>query len=84
MQAIACSACICVGVHRITASTSSRSSASASSVPECGAPYFGGHFGGLLGAARDDRGDLDAVDVLQAVEVLFAERAGAGEGNAHV
>src|SRR5687768_16210555 len=40
MQAIACSACICVGVHRITASTSSRSSSSLSSVPECGAPYL--------------------------------------------
>jgi hypothetical protein len=40
MQAIACSACICVGVHRITASMSGSASASDSSVPECGASYL--------------------------------------------
>ena len=39
---------------------------------------------GLFGAARDDRDDFHAVDVLEAVEVLFTESAGAGEGNTHV
>jgi hypothetical protein len=39
---------------------------------------------GLLQAAADHGGDGDTVDVRQAVEVLDAERAGAGEGNPHV
>src|SRR5690606_20722791 len=42
-----------------------------------------GDFGGLFGPPRNDRGDFHPVDVLQAVEVLFAERAGAGQGNTH-
>ena len=44
---------------------------------------FGGDLGCLFGAARDDRDDLDPVDQHQAVEVLFAECAGACEGNSH-
>src|SRR5690606_22666778 len=44
---------------------------------------LGGDFGGLFGAAGDDRDDLDPVDVLEAVEMLFTEGTGAGEGNAH-
>jgi hypothetical protein len=40
MQAMACAACIWVGVHRITASTSGRASASPRSVPEWRAPYL--------------------------------------------
>ena len=44
---------------------------------------LGGDFGSLFGIARNDRGDLYAVDVLEAVEVLFTESAGAYEGNTH-
>src|SRR5690606_27461438 len=44
---------------------------------------LGSNFGGLFGAARDDRSNLHTGDVLQAVEMLFAEGSGASEGNAH-
>src|SRR3954452_7061070 len=40
MQAIDCAACICVGVQRITASTSARARLSARSVELCGMSYF--------------------------------------------
>ncbi len=83
MQAIACSACIWVGVHRMTASTSlagQRIGEFGRMVP---GTVFGGDRGRLLGGAADDRDDLDAVDQLQAVEMLFTERAGARECDPH-
>src|SRR5262249_35356976 len=40
MQAIACAACIWVGVHRMTASTSRRARLSARSVETCARPYL--------------------------------------------
>src|SRR5271166_3098329 len=40
MQAIACAACICVGVQRMTASTSGRARLSARSVETCLMPYL--------------------------------------------
>src|ERR1700747_1225458 len=40
MQAIACVACICVGVHRMTASTSDNARLLARSVATCGMPYL--------------------------------------------
>jgi hypothetical protein len=54
-------------------------SASARSVPLWPMPYLSAVFGGLLSLAANDRDDLDAGDQLEAVEMLFAERAGACE-----
>ena len=86
-QAIACAACIGVGVHRMTASTSFIARLSARSVVTCGMPYLPRD---LLRSCRA-RGStsettFDAVDRLDRVEVLDAERAGAGERDvdAHV
>ena len=33
--------------------------------------------------AADDRGDGDAVDIFEAIKMLFAKGAGTGEGNTH-
>jgi malonyl CoA-acyl carrier protein transacylase len=78
MQAMACSACICVGVHRITASTSGSARLSARSVATCDA-VFVGHFLGLVKAATDQGDDFHAVDVLDAVQVLDAEGTSASQ-----
>ncbi len=79
MQASACDACICVGVHRITASTSGRARLSDSSVVTCPTENFFATSWRLIQLAAHQRRDLHAVDLLNAFEMFDAERAGAGE-----
>src|SRR5450631_4025507 len=55
MQAIACSACICVGVHRMTASTSGSARLSASSIEAWAMPYFAAT--SLVGSSRRPTSD---------------------------
>ena len=80
-QAMLCSACICVGVHRMTASTSFSARLSAELGADMADAVLGGHLLGLVEFAADQRDDLDAVDQLDGVEVLDAEGAGAGESD---
>ena len=82
IAATAWAACSWVGVHRMTASTSSRASTSSSSVVGVAAPYLRGDLAGPAPSrAADDGRDLDAVDAREGVEVLDAEGAGPGEGD---
>ena len=46
-------------------------------------PISGGDGGRLLAGVADNRDDLDAVDLLKTVEMLFTEGAGAGQGYTH-
>ena len=72
-----------VGVHRITASTSSRASASARSVAACAAPYLSGDLLGLLEPAADHRRDRHTLHRGKGVQVLDAEGSGTCECDPH-
>jgi hypothetical protein len=54
---------------------------SARSVVTCGDAVFVGHFPGLVQVAADEADHFHIGDVLDAVQVLDAEGAGAGEGD---
>ena len=73
-QAIDCAACIWVGVHRMTASTSFRAKLSARSVAACAIPYLSAIFAGRFEPAADQGHDLDAIDVLDAVGACSSRR----------
>ncbi len=82
MHWIACCACICVGVHRITALTSD-ASASLSCVVACAIPYFFAISCVGVELPADDRDHFDAVDLLQPIEMLLPERAGTCHHDLH-
>jgi hypothetical protein len=74
-------ACICVGVHRMTASTSRIARLSASSVVTWAMPYLSATSQVLSRSRLMRLRHLHAGDVLDAVQVLDAEGAGTGEGD---
>ena len=47
------------------------------------APYLLGDLFGLVETTTHERGDLDAADAREGVEVLDAEGSGSSEGDAH-
>ena len=73
-----CSACICVGVHRITASTSFQRQAVGQVGADVRDAVLVGHLLRLGEFAADQRHHLDAVDQLDRVQMLDAECAGTG------
>ena len=84
MQAIACSACIWVGVHRITASTSSRASASLKFGRAVLRAVFRGDRRGLFAGAADDRDDLDPVDFFSPSRCFSPNAPAPAECDSHV
>ena len=82
--AMACSACSCVGVAKMTASTSGEAKTSSNDVVASRRAVLVGDLVRLIESPAHDRGDLDAIDTREGVEVLDAEGSGSSEGDAHV
>ena len=73
----------CVGVARITASTSGRARLSPELRGDVRDAELARHLLGRLARPSDERGHGHAVDLRERFEVLDAERAGAGEADLH-
>ena len=83
IAAMACCACSWVGVHRMTASTSSRARTSSRSVEAWSAPYFRATSSACSSLRLTTDVTVTPSMFGQAVEVLDAERAGSGECDSH-
>ncbi len=83
MVARACSAWSWVGVHKITASMLVSPRTSSKSSVASGAPYVSGDVARLVDASTHDGRNLDAVDLLEGIEVLETEGARASHGHSH-